>query len=357
MPEERTELFAKVLQGGNRKLQELAADGMLPILPEELMALQVRLAVAGDPQITARARKSLASLEIDWLRRVLREESDPEVLTYYSLAEHNRLVREVALQNRHLPALAIERVAPEADAEIQEILLLRQDLLMENPELLDLLAANKALTPYSKRRIDEYRQHLFGEDDSAPKQAGSSGPLDGRSLVASLLEEDEDLSEEEAEELMGEVDRVLAETEAEGEVDEQTKLNEGQIRAFPVAVRMKLARGASRTVRGILLKDPNPQVAVSVLQGAAVTEMEAEQISSNRHVCDEVLTEVSRRREWVRKYTIVHNLVKNPKTPAGIAIKLLSRLSVRDLGRLRTDRNVADAVRQTAIRMHLTKSR
>ncbi|REJ84414.1 MAG: hypothetical protein DWQ36_09475 [Acidobacteria bacterium] len=358
MSEERSELFEQALEGSNRRLQELAADGLLPILPEQLMALQVRIAVGGDPELADRARSSLADLDRDWLRRVLREESDPEVLTYYSLPDHNRMIREVALQNRKLPVLAIERVAPTADQEIQEIILLRQDLLLSNPELLDLLAGNPDLSAYSRRRIEEYRKHLFGETDEAePEVEGEEGEIDARRMIAALLAEDEELSPDDAEDLLDEVDRVLAESEVEGEIDERTKLSEGQIRAFPVAVRMKLARGASRTVRGILLKDPNPQVAVAVVQGAAVTEAEAEQIASNRHVCDEVLTEISRRREWVRKYTIVHNLVKNPKTPPGIAVKLLPRLSVRDLGRLRSDRNVADAVRQVAIRMHMTKSR
>ena len=48
---------------------------------------------------------------------------------------------------------------------------------------------------------------------------------------------------------------------------------------------------------------------------------------------------------------IVHALVKNPRTPVGMAARLLPRLSVRDMEQLAKDRNVANAVRSTAKRL------
>jgi hypothetical protein len=108
-------------------------------------------------------------------------------------------------------------------------------------------------------------------------------------------------------------------------------------------------------LRGILLKDPNPTVACSVLGASAVTESEIEQVSNSRMVCEELLTKISRQREWTRKYVIVHNLVKNPRTPVGVAMKFLSRLSVKDLGYLSKDRNVADSIRSQAKRMYMAK--
>ena len=100
-------------------------------------------------------------------------------------------------------------------------------------------------------------------------------------------------------------------------------------------MRAKLARGASRSLRGILLRDQNPQVAMAVLSGSAVSESEIEQVSSNRYIVEEVLTAVANRREWVQKYVIMHNLVRNPRTPIGIAVRLAPRLSMRDLNLLK----------------------
>ena len=51
---------------------------------------------------------------------------------------------------------------------------------------------------------------------------------------------------------------------ASGEVDtEQTKLSEGQIRTLSIPARLKLARGASRSLRAILIRDSNTQVALN----------------------------------------------------------------------------------------------
>jgi hypothetical protein len=52
---------------------------------------------------------------------------------------------------------------------------------------------------------------------------------------------------------------------------------------------------------------------------------------------------------------IVHALVANPRTPVGIGVRLVPRLSVRELRELSRDRNVSDAVRSTALRLYRIK--
>ena len=53
-----------------------------------------------------------------------------------------------------------------------------------------------------------------------------------------------------------------------------------------VPLRIKLARGASRTLRGILVRDLNQSVARAALNGSAMSEDELEQIASSRAVID-----------------------------------------------------------------------
>jgi hypothetical protein len=88
-----------------------------------------------------------------------------------------------------------------------------------------------------------------------------------------------------------------------------------------------------------------------------MSEDEVAQIASSRSVVDEVLSEISRRRDWINKYKICLSLVKNPRVPVGMAVKLLSRLAVRDLRSLMRDRNVADAVRSGAERLYKIKTK
>ncbi len=111
-----------------------------------------------------------------------------------------------------------------------------------------------------------------------------------------------------------------------GERDEKTGLSESQIRALPVPVKIKLTRGAGRTLRNILIKDTNQSVALSVVNNAAMSDDEIAMVASSRSVIDEVLTVIYRRREWVAKYKICLALAKNPRIPVGVAVKLLPKL-------------------------------
>ena len=144
---------------------------------------------------------------------------------------------------------------------------------------------------------------------------------------------------------------------AMGERDEKTGLSESQIRVLPVPLKIKLTRGASRTLRGILIRDTNQSVALSVVNNAAMTDDEIAQVASSRSVIDEVLTVISRRREWLAKYKICLALARNPRIPVGVAMKLLPKLSVRDLRTMSKDRNVSDAVRAGAGRLYRIKTK
>ncbi len=69
-----------------------------------------------------------------------------------------------------------------------------------------------------------------------------------------------------------------------------------------------------------------------------------------RNLPDELLRVIGESRQWTRNYTVVQNLVKNPKTPPMTALHLISRLHSRDLTQLTRDRAVSEAVRRNAQR-------
>lgn len=332
-------LVAQVLSGESFELQVLAAQGILPLAPEELIELQVRLASQGDPMVAKYARSALEAVEPRLAALFLGGEASAEVLAYFAENHQEPLLLEAILRRRDTPRDLLVGLARRVSADLQEVLLLRQDAIVERPEILAALEANPQLSIYSRRRILEYREHLLPRDQEAEAERAEPGPESAEELTA------EDLRE---------IARVQA-LPVEGEVDERTGLSEGQIRALPVPVRMKLTRGAARTLRGILLKDANAMVAVSALLNSAMTEDEVEQLASSRTVVDEVLAAIARKRDWVSRYNVVHNLVRNPRTQVGIAVRLVSRLSVRDLKGLARDRNVSDAVRSTAERLYRIK--
>ena len=79
-------------------------------------------------------------------------------------------------------------------------------------------------------------------------------------------------------------------------------------------------------------------------------------IAGMRNVDDEVNRLITTRRDWMQKYAIVNNLCHNPKTPVGVVLTLINRLTLRDLKALREDKNVGEVVRQTAKKFYVART-
>lgn len=128
------------------------------------------------------------------------------------------------------------------------------------------------------------------------------------------------------------------------------------IRQMTVAEKMQFAIRADKEARSILVRDSNKQVALAVLESPKLTEQEVESIAQSRNVSDDVLRAISKKREWLKNYTIVHSLVNNPRTPPGIAITLVPQLKPKDLGLLLKNRSVSEAVRTHAAKLFKSRA-
>jgi hypothetical protein len=337
-------LVEQVLAGGNRQLQELAAAGLLPLAPDHLIPLQVTFARSRDADLAARATASLRTLEPRVAAAFLERDAGAEELAFFAREVAHPLVIETILRRRDVPRGVLVGLARRLPAEQQEILLLRQDAILDEPAILAALEENGQLTPYAQRRIVEYRQHLLPQRSGAPRAPAA--------VPAPPPEEGE------ADDL--EVAQALAAARRlarDGEAEEHTGLSEAQIRQLPVQVRIRLSRGASRLMRSILVRDQSAPVALSVLRNNTFTESEMEHVARSRQVLEDVLLAVARRREWVGKYPVVKALVQNPRTPVALSVRLIPRLSVRDLREVSRDRNVPDAVRSMATRLYRIKQK
>lgn len=112
-----------------------------------------------------------------------------------------------------------------------------------------------------------------------------------------------------------------------------------------------LALRGGKEVRSILIKDPNKEIVLAVLDNPKITETEIEIITKSRSVSEEVLRKIIRKREWMKNYVIVLSVVSNPKTPAGNAVPLLSELKTKDLSILTKSKNISEAVRAASKRL------
>lgn len=112
-----------------------------------------------------------------------------------------------------------------------------------------------------------------------------------------------------------------------------------------------LALRGGKEVRSILMKDPNREIVLAVLDNPKITETEIEVITKSRSAPEEVIRKIIRKREWMKNYTIVLSIVSNPKTPAGNAVPLLSELKTKDLTILSKSKNISEAVRIASRRL------
>jgi hypothetical protein len=121
--------------------------------------------------------------------------------------------------------------------------------------------------------------------------------------------------------------------------------------------RLKAAVKGSREVRSILIRDPNKMIAASVLASPKLTEQEVEAFARMTNVSEDVLRTIGANRGWVKNYSVVLGLTKNPKTPVAMSLNFLSRLNAKDLTLLSTDRNVPEPLRVAARKKAVTAAK
>jgi hypothetical protein len=140
---------------------------------------------------------------------------------------------------------------------------------------------------------------------------------------------------------------AIAELDANG-ADGDEGPDRRPVSVLPIAERFKLAVFGSREQRAQLVRDPNKLVAMAVLSSPRLSEPEVENIARMTSVVEDVLRAISANRRWMRNYKVMSAIARNPKTPPGMAIRLLPYLHPRDITVMSVDRNLPEVVRLAA---------
>ncbi len=171
------------------------------------------------------------------------------------------------------------------------------------------------------------------------------------SMMADDLTISEDNSEAEAV-----ANHIINQMSVEGEETSAERLTMLQkIARMSTKSRVKLGLKGNREARNILRRDPNKSVIMGVLGNPRITESEVEAISAMKTLPEEALRLIALNRQWVRNYPIIHNLVRNARTPVATSLPLLNRLFPKDLKAMITNRNVPDVLRKQAGRLSLAR--
>jgi hypothetical protein len=329
--------------GVPRDLRLMAAQGALPLKPADLVDLLQLLVGDADAEIAQAAVGTLKAMPKEELAPIVKDRLTPPVVLAWVLANREeRELREPALQNPATPDEAVEAVVGNLPDTLAELVVINQVRLLRRISLLEAVEANPGLNNDQKRRLRELRE-TFHIDEVAPPQAAPppAEPAPPPTEPEPTPEEPPILSEEDA------VNRLLTPEEK----GDESKVSATQ-RLFRLNTAQKVvaALKGNKEERALLIRDPNRLVCTAVLGSPKLTDGEVEAFAGMRNISDEILRRIARNKDWVKKYTVMASLVKNPRTPLGVSLTMIPRLNPRDLKGLVTDKNVSEAVRRAAKR-------
>jgi hypothetical protein len=365
-----------------------AAKGMLPLTSEEMLEVLVALLSDESDEVKDAAKETIDRLDPGLFDAMAADEkSAPDVLGF--LCIWPRLPREIVesvVFNRMTPDWALAKLASSSkNSAVIEAISLKQQSLIRSPEIIDAILLNPARSPEAERRAREVREEFFEKQFGArlvaeeqrvraeAEAAHATVTVEGiEDLVKlGLIEEGIDdaiVAEYEAE--FGPLDKNVPATDGQLDVDriasEVAFQDDGlpperlpvfqQIALMSIKDRVLLAIKGTREARLVLIRDPNRIVACAVLRNPRLTDTEIESISAIKTVPEDVLRQIAQSRAWTKSYTVIHNLVRNPRTPISASLSFLNRIQTRDLRSLSSNKNIPDVIRTTASRIYIKRS-
>lgn len=377
-----------------RQAKLAAASGLLPLAQSELLEVLVALRQSPESDLAEAATETLESQTPDDLLTAAKSvETSAAVLDYVaSTPKADRYVHEAIVLNQHTSDQAIATLASTtSDSSVLDLIVTNQQRLVRFPAIIDAILSNSDLSSEAERRARETKREFF-EKERGAQQIAQELRARGNAAAAEFFEaadlkgtfsfEDAWLLAEHIEVSDADLDNswlpaeryedLTAETPEEQAANfkrmlEFEKLETGDVPAERVSLirrlmfmnardRMKMAMKGDREARGILIRDSNKVVAAAVVNNPRINDQEIENIAAMRTVSDEVLRLISMNRGWARSYPIIHNLVRNPRTPIPTVIGILPRIRTKDLAQLSQNRNVSEAVRRQAIRLSGARS-
>lgn len=377
------------------KIKMAVAKGLLPLPPQVLVPMAYVLLGDPNPAVAEAARRTLLEIPAKTLiGGVLSPSTHPKILEFF--AEFRRgeaSLMEVIYRNREANDRTVMLIAESCDAELAEILMRNQERLLITPEVYLAFKRNPSARRADLDRVaaflrmnkclpDEGAQPAESPAASAPsadEAAALKQKLIEAEIEAALLGLPSPQTNPEVREKLEMFDLDALDEAAAGPdlggfsfsftedsgfsfdltdsssddraIDEQERQNiVQQLAEMTIGQKIKLAYKGNAEVRKLLVRDRNKMVASAVIKSGRMNDSEYLMVASNRNLDGEVIRELTRIKEAMRKYPIKVALANNPKTPVSVAVGLVNQLQRRDLEAVARNKNVSGAVNQLANR-------
>jgi hypothetical protein len=341
-----------------------ASKGALDVPPAEMLEILVYL--TANPVFNQDARMTLAGWDEAACHAALADPKAPREVLDYFLAPANRRPRllPALIENPAVAESALLELAQEHAHEIIS-LLLASPRVKRSRDVLHVLTSNPGLTPVDLEHVRAALAAL-GETVAAPTAEEEA------ELAKYVAEHAAEIAAEEGKafELVGGHEEgepvaaaaatppaAAAAAPAPAKQEEAERISPLQkISRLTVGQRVQLAMRGNKEERFILIRDGSKVVSSAVLESPKVTDQEIETFASLKNVQESVLRGIAGKRKFMKSYSVVKNLVNNPRCPLDIQLNLVKNLLVNDLRNLSNNKNVSETIRKLALKLFKDKT-
>jgi hypothetical protein len=364
------------------KLKMMAARGMLPAPPEQMVKVLYQLHFDSDQKVAGAAKDSLADMPPNVLGPAIQNADHAGLLDWVgTVRADSSEIGTIVVRNQATDDQTVARLAEKADSQLADVIATNQVRILRTPKIIEGLYKNTAVSSATIDSLIELAQRnnvelkglpglsdalktgqdLFGDkgaDDesfSALLQQESERVEKEEEKRRMLEEAGEKLTRSQREKLRQELDLGPDEEEEEG--DEFDELDDGsgargnlyaQLNDMSIAQKIRLATVGSREAIKILVRDQNKLVHMAAIKSPRIKPADIAKFAGNKSLPDNVIEYIANNRDWTRKYDVVKNLVNNPKTPLKDTMKFLKHLRQNDLRDVMRSRNVPHQVSRAA---------
>lgn len=301
-----------------RERKVAVCTGGAHLAPTDRAEILAVLAGDADEMVADRARDAILSQPVEaFVEALKREQAVPALFSYAAknLADKPG-VCDAMVQNKSCPAEHLVPLVRYLSTLGIQALMEELERVTESPALAAALEHSTSLTIDQRTQLHELH--------------GPGNPID---------------------------EATLAEAAAAAEPDQgrrQTLIQ--RLAKMTVAQRVQFAMKGGPEARRTLIRDNNKVVQRAVLQSPRLTDQEVEAFASMASLTDEILRLIAGNRVFRKNYSVVRNLINNPKSPLDLTMHMLPMLNATDLKRLTTNRNVPENLRTMAAKLQRTRA-
>jgi len=333
------------------QLKMMAAKAMLPLPPDQTVAILYTLALDEDQGVKEAAIKSMKDIPLDIFAPVVAGLKHVGILDWIADWRPDDGTLEPLVINAATAGVTVARLARRASQKICEIIATNQVRLLAVPAIIEQLYMNPNARAATVDRVVEMAHRSGIQLSGVP--ALNAALESGQDIFSGGLAEDafDEIITQDSKRT-----RAHDEEIKEEDIDEVAGTMASRINSMSISQKVRLATVGSREAMHILVRDSNRLVHKAAVENPRVQYTDAKLWAGNKSMPDAVIAYIAANRDWTRHYDVQKALVENPKTPLGDTLTFLNFLRTNDLKQLQTNRNVPSQVSRQAKTLYVKRT-